>query len=219
MNYIKHLNTVFQQFSKDSRLLPTHISLYMALFQFWNIGRFPDRFHLDREDTMQLSKLGSKVTYHRCLRNLNDWGYIRYLPSHNPYKGSQIEMLKFCTSTGTSGGQAMERPQGQAVVPYTNNNKPNGNKFKRAVPESETAVMDHFKKKDWPLMEAKKFYNHYSSIDWKLGGRARITNWHSTAENWMVKAMELRKQPLGRERSPQPDNLKITKIKDYGQPL
>ncbi len=31
INYIKHLNGVFQQFSKDSRLNPTHISLYMSL--------------------------------------------------------------------------------------------------------------------------------------------------------------------------------------------
>src|SRR5690606_25104047 len=40
VNYVKHLNGVFRQFARDSRLNPTHISLYMALFQLWNINYF-----------------------------------------------------------------------------------------------------------------------------------------------------------------------------------
>lgn len=40
LNYIKHLNAVFQQFSKDSGLNSTRISLYIAIFQFWNIWIF-----------------------------------------------------------------------------------------------------------------------------------------------------------------------------------
>jgi len=95
MNYIKHINGVLQQFNGDSRLNPTHISLYIALFQLWNIHRFPDVFFIAREDVMKMSKIGSMGTYHRCLRNLNDWKYIDYLPSHNPYKGSEIKMFIF----------------------------------------------------------------------------------------------------------------------------
>ena len=33
MNYIKLLNAAFEKFYFDDRLNPTHISLYMALFQ------------------------------------------------------------------------------------------------------------------------------------------------------------------------------------------
>ena len=98
VNYIKHLNTVFFQFSKDKRLNPTHISLYMALFQLWNINRFPEDFFINREEVMQLSKIGSKSTYHRCLKELNHWNYVVYFPSHNPYRGSKIKMLKFSTT-------------------------------------------------------------------------------------------------------------------------
>lgn len=61
MNYIKHLNAVFQQFSMDSRLNPTHISLYVALFQFWNIHRFPEVFYINREEVMVMAKIGSKA--------------------------------------------------------------------------------------------------------------------------------------------------------------
>jgi|SRR5690606_1372097 len=118
VNYIKHLNLVFDQFLKDSRLNPTHISLYMALFQFWNNNRFKEKFFVIRDEVMQLSKIGSKSTYHRCIKELDHWKYVVYFPSHNPYRGSKIKMLKFETSSGqvevhyrpkneTSNGQAV----------------------------------------------------------------------------------------------------------------
>lgn len=120
VNYIKHLNAVFNQFSKDNRLNPTHISLYIALFQLWNLNRFLEEFFINRDEVMQLSKIGSKSTYHRCIKELNHWKYIVYYPSHNPYQGSKIKMLKF----GTTSGQVVvhnlpkiETSSGQALVP------------------------------------------------------------------------------------------------------
>ena len=44
VNYIIHLNRVFEQFRKDPRLNSTHIALYMGLFQLWNLYKFKDRF-------------------------------------------------------------------------------------------------------------------------------------------------------------------------------
>lgn len=120
INYIKHLNAVFNQFLKDSRLNPTHISLYMAMFQLWNLNRFPKEFFINRDEVMQLSKIGSKSTYHRCIKELNHWKYIVYFPSHNPYRGSKIKMLKFGTSSGQVVGQnstQIETSSGQALVP------------------------------------------------------------------------------------------------------
>lgn len=124
VNYIKHLNGVFEQFSKDSRLNPTHISLYVALFQFWNTNYFKPEFFINRDEVMQYAKIGSKSTYHRCIKELHHWNYLIYTPSHNPFKGSHIKMFDF----GTSGGQAVDPSRtyigtsnGQAVVPI---NKP-----------------------------------------------------------------------------------------------
>lgn len=120
VNYIKHLNAVFNQFSKDSRLNPTHISLYVALFQLWNLNRFLEEFFINRDEVMQLSKIGSKSTYHRCIKELNHWKYIVYFPSHNPYRGSKIKMFKFGTSSGQAVGHnstQIETSSGQALVP------------------------------------------------------------------------------------------------------
>ncbi|MCR9228786.1 MAG: hypothetical protein NXH90_15310 [Flavobacteriaceae bacterium] len=119
INYIKHLNGVLELFLKDGRLNPTHVSLYMGLFQLWNNQFFREEFHIDRGEVMLCSKIGSKSTYHRCIKELSHWGYILYIPSHNPFKGSRVRMFDFGTSDGqdlyldrTKNGTA----DGQAVV-------------------------------------------------------------------------------------------------------
>lgn len=214
---------MFQQFSKDSRLNPTHISLYVALFQYWNIHRFPEVFYINREEVMAMAKIGSKATYHRCLKGLDNWKYIHYMPSHNPYKGSQIKMLKFGTTSGTSTetttGTSTEQVAEQALVPNININKHNKNNNKPKLPKNENEVLDFFKKQKWPAVEGKKFFNHYTSIGWKVGGKIKIVEWHSTAKNWMLKAEEIKKQKTVNELSQKRDNLKTIKNKDYGQPL
>jgi len=128
INYIKHLNGVFVQFSKDDRLNPTHISLYIGLFQLWNHSFFKAEFHINREEVMEYSKIGSKSTYHRCIKELSHWNYLLYTPSHNPFKGSRIKMFDFnperSRRVGTSTEQAVYpshtdigTSNGQALVP------------------------------------------------------------------------------------------------------
>lgn len=120
INYIKHLNGVFEQFSKDSRLNATHISLYVALFQCWNNNFFREEFYINRQEVMAFSKIGSKSTYHRCIKQLSHWKYLLYSPSKNPYKGSKIKMFDFGTSTGQvlyQHSPKNETSTGQVVVP------------------------------------------------------------------------------------------------------
>ena len=98
MNYIKQLNAAFEKFFFDDRLNPTHISLYMALFQEWNSSRFATEFFVNRRELMRVAKIGSKSTYHRCIVELDKWDYLSYFPSSNPYKGSKIKMFIIKTS-------------------------------------------------------------------------------------------------------------------------
>lgn len=225
INYIKHLTGVFFQFSKDSRLNPTHISLYIALFQIWNSNRFLEEFYINREEVMRFSKIGSKSTYHKCIKELSHWKYIIYFPSHNPYKGSKIKMFKFGTSTGQAlahNNTNIETSSGQALVSInkhiqTNRNNKNINKLDKTKNENE--VIDFFKKENWPTIEAKKFYNHYQGIGWKVGGKTKIVNWQATAKNWMIKAEEIKNKETQKSVSQNQDNLKISKNKNYNEPL
>jgi len=96
MNYIKHLTSAMENFIKDDRLNPAHISLYLALFQYWNLNRFSNPVSICRGEIMKLSKIGSNSTYHRCIKQLHHWNYLEYLPSYNPFKGSEVNMFNFC---------------------------------------------------------------------------------------------------------------------------
>jgi len=95
MNYIKHLTGFFDRIIQDRSLNPTHISLYIALFQFWNINRFQNPISITRDEVMRICKISSKATYHKCMRDLNDKGYVKYEPSFNPYKGSMVILFDF----------------------------------------------------------------------------------------------------------------------------
>jgi hypothetical protein len=157
INYIKHLNGVFVQFSKDSRLNPTHVSLYIALFQIWNDYHFTESFYINRSEVMELSKVGSKTTYHRCIKELSFWNYLLYTPSHNPFRGSRIKMFDFGTTDkpllylshtniGTTGEQVLvsKTKHIQTVRNNTNINKQgnfknlNANNFKTKEKQNPT---------------------------------------------------------------------------------
>ena len=95
MNYIKHLTGFFEKVALDRTLNPTHISLYIALFQFWNCNRFKNPISISRDEVMRISKISSKATYHKCLKNLHALGYIDYQPSYNPFRGSHVILFNF----------------------------------------------------------------------------------------------------------------------------
>jgi hypothetical protein len=95
MNYIKHLTGFFEKVAIDKTLNPTHVSLYIALFQFWNCNRFRNPISISRDEVMRISKISSKATYHKCLKNLHSLSYINYEPSYNPFKGSHVYLFNF----------------------------------------------------------------------------------------------------------------------------
>ncbi|MDT0646479.1 hypothetical protein RM545_07245 [Zunongwangia sp. F260] len=250
MNYIKQLNAAFEKFFFDDRLNPTHISLYMALFQEWNSSRFADEFFVNRRELMRVAKIGSKSTYHRCIVELDKWDYLFYYPSKNPYKGSKIKMALIETSDEPdmgqynpkleqlaeryhpirepvvyqhhpTNGQAVypHRPvSGQALVSNINNTKQvNINK----QPKDRQAVLYFFKEKGFSADEGKKFYEHYQERDWKTSDEKEVRDWRGLAINWMdrTELLDEKNKQNKKGASQNRDNLRTTKIKDYGQPL
>lgn len=143
MNYIKHLTGFFERVTQDKTLNPTHVSLYIALFQFWNCNRFKNPISISRDEVMRISKISSKATYHKCLKNLHALGYIKYEPSYNPFRGSHVIMFNFAEDlkpqpkTSSKNEPFLEpvteqvlnthkTSTEQALVPSINNiNKPN----------------------------------------------------------------------------------------------
>jgi len=95
MNYIKHLNWFFGQILLEKSLNTTHISLYFALFQTWNTNRFQNPIIISRAELLRKSKIGSGLTYQRCVQELVRLEYIAYRPSFNPYGATQFDLYSF----------------------------------------------------------------------------------------------------------------------------
>lgn len=79
------LMAFYEALSKDARISATHISLYMALFHKWALDRYQSPVAFTSREIMPLAKIDSRATYHKCMRDLVECGYIRYFPSSNPF--------------------------------------------------------------------------------------------------------------------------------------
>ena len=228
MNYIQHLNTVFEKFYRDERLHTSHISLYMALFHYWNLRHFAPSFHIRRGEVIKLSAIGSKSTYHRCIRDLHRWNYLRYVPSKNSHLGSQVSLWDFSSGSVPQLGQCTPRAShpiglGSSIMGqeypidsiYNKTKKQSNTQEKIDSPTFEQEILSYFEKHHGSLGEGQKFFNHYRSTGWKTGNGTTIVNWKAAAEKWMLKADEIKKNQQGNH----PDYLKTKKSKDYAQPL
>ena len=82
----------------DGKLLPSHISLFIAIFFYCPSSDISKVFQVCRKKLMRLSKIRSNATYHKCISELDSLGYISYSPSYDPFRGSQIQII-----TGANG--------------------------------------------------------------------------------------------------------------------
>ena len=223
MNYIKLLNAAFEKFFFDDRLNPTHISLYMALFQEWNSSRFAGEFYVNRRELMRVAKIGSKSTYHRCVTDLDSWNYLSYFPSNNPYKGSKIKMSIIGTSDEPVTGQynpileqlaEQYRPIREPVVyqHHPNNEQAldshrptsgqalvstiNNTKQVNNIkqPKGWQAVIDFFIEKGFNADEGKKFFAYYETRNWQTSDGKDIRDWRALALNWMDRTVLFAKE-------------------------
>ncbi len=205
MNYIAHLTAVMERIAQDDRLNPSHVSLYLALFQFWNMNRFNNPISIHRQDTMRLSKIGSKNTYHKCITELSQWGFFLYCPSHNPMKGSTVKMYKFGTSSDTTTGTSSVQVPVQALVPSinnTNNNKlskqnKQGERKTNFTPPSLEEVLEFFKIQKFVLEEAEPFFLYYQANGWFVG-RAKMKNWQAAAKNWILRSKKFQAEKVSK---------------------
>lgn len=93
MNYIRHLNNFGVLVYGNDRFRASHISLYLSLFYTWNAHRFSKRFPIYRDEIMKQSRIKSRSTYQKNLRDLEGFHLLKYYPSFSPNKPSQVAMF------------------------------------------------------------------------------------------------------------------------------
>jgi hypothetical protein len=89
----KHLKKVFRRLDADDRITAWHISLYMGIYYIWSLSGLTRNIQVSRKRLMTLSHIKSIVTYHKCIRQLQEYGYIEYSATYHPIKGSRVTLL------------------------------------------------------------------------------------------------------------------------------
>lgn len=232
VNYIQHMTGFYELIAGDNRLKTAHVSLYMALFQFWNLNRFQNPISISRNEMMDISKIGSTNTYTKCLKELDQYGYIQYLPSFNPLKGSTVNLFDFNKGTDNSCDKGTDKASERAVRPSINKRKhiniktierensqnefplvPKNKKMKNFTIPDLQEVQAYFLEKQNTQTEAERFFNYFESNGWLVGGKTKMKDWKAAARNWIMRSKEFQKEK-------QPDNpLSTNQNKDYSIPL
>lgn len=70
----------FRKAVDDRRIIISHISLFAAICQCWKNCGCIHPVPVKRRELMRLSKISSFATYHKCIKELHEIGYIRYEP-------------------------------------------------------------------------------------------------------------------------------------------
>jgi hypothetical protein len=271
INYIRHLTSFYEKLKTDDRFTPAHVSLYLALFQCWNMNHFENPISANRAQVLRLCKIGSGHTYYKALKDLCNWGYIQYDPSFSPVKGSLINLCIFAPVAPENDsnseqqlckndiGSCAEMHQDLCKIdiatcakmhPSLNNININNktycgentktenlnsedmksnnqsigtiNKSKRKKvaqkkekvmqpPELEK-VIPFFRMEGFSEIEARKFFNHFESNGWRVGGKSPMKNWHAAARNWMLNIQKFNPNFKGTSRN-------LNNTKNYGEPL
>lgn len=113
VNYVHHTRAAHRKLLAEPTYRPHHMSLYMAIFHWWNNERFPQSLRIERPLLMQQARIGSKATYSAALRELESWGLIRYHPTRNSVEGTRISIIELSGEVGPEVAQpeATGRPR------------------------------------------------------------------------------------------------------------
>jgi len=79
--------------STDNRISVWHMGMYVAILQLWYQGGYKNPVAVTRRKILGLSHIGNIVTYHKCIKELEQYGYIRYVPSYHPINGSMVHLI------------------------------------------------------------------------------------------------------------------------------
>lgn len=83
MELFPPLTFFYAAIAQDARIGTTHISLYMALLQQWNLNGGKNPIFVVRNNVMKAAKISSRQTYNQCMNDLHNYDYIIYEPSVN----------------------------------------------------------------------------------------------------------------------------------------
>ncbi|HMR90955.1 MAG TPA: hypothetical protein PKC69_01520 [Chitinophagaceae bacterium] len=86
----RRLSSFMEKVRDDVRINAIHISMYTALVHYCREKQYRHPVSVFSHELMPLCKISGSATYHRSIRELHEYGYIRYVPSYNHFLGSLV---------------------------------------------------------------------------------------------------------------------------------
>lgn len=93
MTMLKEIREAYLNLIQDGRISVWHISMYTAFLYICLNNNCINPISVTRRTLMKSTHIRSIVTYHKCLKELQEWGYIHYVPSYNCYFKSRVLLL------------------------------------------------------------------------------------------------------------------------------
>lgn len=90
MDNLEILTRFFQTIENDFRIGTTHIAIFAALLQFRASKDYSNPILAYGIEIQNIAKVVSPKTYHRCMHDLDNYGYLVYVPTKNKNKRSSI---------------------------------------------------------------------------------------------------------------------------------
>ena len=90
MKRVQLLWDFLQAMQDDPRITSKHIALYLSLVQQADNDQVEKPIVLKKASLMRCSKISGRPTYLKCLKDLHESGYIRYVPTPHRYADSKV---------------------------------------------------------------------------------------------------------------------------------
>ena len=86
--------TCIATFVRDERITVWHMAIMQAIFQLATKNDASAPIFISRKRIMELAHILSYNTYHKCIDELQQFGYLQYVPSYHPGIRSRVFLLK-----------------------------------------------------------------------------------------------------------------------------
>lgn len=86
---MQQLADFYEAIGDDVKIGMSHICVYMALLNEMKSSLSGTIVEVHRDSLMKNARV-SRKTYNKCMKELQEYGYIKYEPSSNPLVGSIV---------------------------------------------------------------------------------------------------------------------------------
>ena len=86
------IDNFLNRIKDDPRISMTHITTYLSLVHYYYACGKANPIYVFTKQIMPTCKISGVATYHKSIRQLHEYGYIKYVPSYNRFIGSLVDV-------------------------------------------------------------------------------------------------------------------------------